>query len=206
MLKAALRRRPVYRDWNLLQLAALVLALDQLTKFVVRETLAWHQSWPFAGFFRFTHVHNTGSAFGLFQDQNLVLLFVSVIGIIVLGFIYGSQDRPGLLMRASISLMLGGAAGNLLDRVILGHVTDFIDIGPWPVFNLADSAIVTGLFLMGWLLLTRRDSLATAADDTRAAPTDCPVCNGLMIALPNGARCADCGARERILPHRDQFH
>ena len=196
----AVRRRPLYRDWNLLQAAALLLALDQLTKFVVRQTLDWHQSWPCCGFFRFTHVHNTGSAFGLFQDQNLTLLVVSLVGIVALAIIYGMQERPAWLLRASIALMLGGAAGNLLDRILLGHVTDFIDIGPWPVFNLADSSIVVGLMLMGWLTLIRRDTGAGAADTPAAVDySTCPLCDGLMIALPNGARCADCGVRERII-------
>ena len=206
MSKPTHRRRPIYRDWNLLQLAALTLATDQLTKFVVRQTLDWRHSWPYSGVFRFTHVHNTGSAFGLFQDQNLVLLVVSIIGIVVLGFIYGSQAQPGRTMRVSIALMLGGAAGNLLDRLLLGHVTDFIDIGPWPVFNLADSSIVTGLILMGWLLLRRdgdRDTAFAETTDSRAALAACPVCDGLMIHLPNGARCADCGVRERILSVRE---
>ena len=208
MSKLDHRRRPIYRDWNLLQLAALALATDQLTKFVVRQTLDWHHSWPYSGFFRFTHVHNTGSAFGLFQDQNLALLIVSIVGIVALGFIYGSQAQPGRIMRASIALMLGGAAGNLLDRLLLGHVTDFIDIGPWPVFNLADSSIVTGLILMGWLLLRRdtdhdRDTAFVQTSDSPAALAACPVCDGPMIHLPNGARCADCGVRERILSVRE---
>ena len=201
------RRRPLYRDWTLLQLAALVLALDQLTKFVVRQTLEWHYSWPYQGFFRFTHVQNTGSAFGLFQGNNIPLLFVSLVGVVVLAYIYRSQERPSLLMRVSIALMLGGAVGNLLDRIFLGHVTDFIDIGPWPVFNLADSAIVVGLILMAWLLTLRRGG----ADETVSNPgavnaqyASCPLCDGPMVALPNGARCADCGARERIVIGQNQ--
>ena len=201
-------RTPLYRDWTLLQMAALVLALDQLTKFVVRQTLEWHYSWPYHGFFRFTHVQNTGSAFGLFQGHNLPLLFVSLVGVVVLAYIYRSQERPGLLMRTSIALMLGGAVGNLLDRIVQGHVTDFIDIGPWPVFNLADSAIVIGLVLMAWLLVMRRNdpdegAATDVAADLRYAA--CPLCDGPMIGLPNGARCADCGARERIVicQHRD---
>ena len=197
----AVRRRPLYRDWNLLQAAGLVLALDQLTKFIVLQTLPWHQSWPCCGFFRFTHVHNTGSAFGLFQDQNLILLAVSLVGIVALALIYGAQERPGWRMRASIALMLGGAAGNLVDRIVLGHVTDFIDIGPWPVFNLADSAIVTGLVLLGWLTLLRREGEGGGGPDMPAGAdySTCPLCDGPMIGLPNGARCADCGARERLI-------
>ena len=193
---------PIYRDWTLLQLAALVLALDQLTKFVVRQTLAWHHSWPATGFFRFTHIHNTGSAFGLFQDQNLPLLFVSLVGVLVLAYIYQSQVRPTLLLRLSIALMLGGALGNLIDRIHQGHVTDFIDVGPWPVFNIADSSIVVGLCVMAWVLIVRRDDTGSAAEvavsDT-SAKHDCPICDGPMIALSNGARCADCGVRERIV-------
>ncbi len=199
-------RTPIYRDWILLQLAALALALDQLTKFVVRQTLEWHYSWPATGFFRFTHVHNTGSAFGLFQDQNLPLLFVSLVGVVVLAYIYQTQERPTHLLRVSIALMLGGALGNLIDRIHQGHVTDFIDVGPWPVFNIADSAIVVGLIMMGWLLLVRRDQPETVEASPGGIHYDaiCPLCDGLMISLPNGARCADCGARERILPSRER--
>ena len=156
-------RIPIYRDWTLLQLAALTLALDQLTKFVARQTLEWHSSWPATGFFRFTHVQNTGSAFGLFQNQNLPLLIVSLVGIVVLAYIYQSQQRPTRLLRVSIALMLGGALGNIIDRIHQGHVTDFIAVGIWPVFNLADSAIVVGLFMMAWLLIMRREK--ESADD-----------------------------------------
>ncbi len=215
MLQFLKGRTPIYRDWTLLQLAALALALDQLTKFVVRQTLEWHHSWPATGLFRFTHVHNTGSAFGLFQDQNLPLLFVSLVGVLVLAYIYQSQDRPTRLLRVSIALMLGGALGNLIDRVHQGHVTDFIDVGPWPVFNLADSAIVIGLCMMGWMLVMRRDQgdEAAGADAAQTASISldgigsnetCPICGGLMIGLSNGARCADCGVRERILSSEER--
>ena len=93
----------------------------------------------------------TGSAFGIFQGFNTPLIFVSMIGIIILTLIYRSQERPSNLLRLSLALQLGGAFGNLVDRVRLGFVTDFIDIGPWPVFNIADAAIVSGLFILGWV-------------------------------------------------------
>ncbi len=194
-------RTPIYRDWTLLQLAALALALDQLTKFVVRQTLEWHYSWPAYGFFRFTHVQNTGSAFGLFQGNNIPLLIVSLVGVAVLAYIYRTQERPGLLMRTSIALMLGGALGNLVDRIWQGHVTDFIDIGPWPVFNLADSSIVVGLAILAWVLVLNRDQAPPTEPEPAGASAyaACPICDGAMISLPNGARCADCGVRERIL-------
>ena len=197
-------RTPIYRDWTLLQLAVLALALDQLTKFVVRQTLEWHYSWPAYGFFRFTHVQNTGSAFGLFQGNNIPLLIVSLVGVAVLAYIYHTQERPGILMRSSIALMLGGALGNLVDRIWQGHVTDFIDIGPWPVFNLADSSIVVGLAIMAWVLVVRRDQPAPAEPSVLPTYAVCPICDGAMISLPNGARCADCGVRERIVTRQKQ--
>ena len=196
-------RTPIYRDWTLLQLAALALALDQLTKFVVRQTLEWHHSWPVYGFFRFTHVQNTGSAFGLFQGNNIPLLIVSLVGVAVLVYIYRTQVRPGILMRVSIALMLGGALGNLVDRIWQGHVTDFIDIGPWPVFNLADSSIVVGLTILAWVLVMHRDQAAAAEPAPASTHAACPICDGAMISLPNGARCADCGVRERVLGSRE---
>ena len=192
-------------SWHLpvLQLAAITLTLDQFTKYLVRELLVYRASFPDAGFFRFTHTHNTGSAFGILQDQNLPLIFVSFVGIAVLLAIYFSLPRPGNLLRFSLGLMLGGAVGNLVDRLHQGWVTDFIDIGPWPVFNLADASIVTGLVLLGWIFL-RPSSLgapkgeATPAKDLISGPAWCPICDGDMVVLANGWRCADCGVRERI--------
>ena len=146
-------KTPIYKDFTLLQLAAIVFLMDQFTKFLVREFLPFGYSYPFDGFFRITHTHNTGSAFGILQGQNAPLIFVSFIGIFVLVMIYRSQPRATNLLRTSLALQIGGAFGNLLDRLRLGSVTDFIDVGAWPVFNLADASIVTGLILLGWLLL-----------------------------------------------------
>lgn len=149
----AARPTPIYKDLVLLQLAALFFLLDQLTKYVVRAYIPYRHSFPEDGFLRITHTFNTGSAFGLFQGQNTPLILVSVVGITVLALVYRSQPRPTNLLRLSLGLQIGGAAGNLLDRLRLGHVTDFIDVGPWPVFNLADSSIVIGLLLLAWLFL-----------------------------------------------------
>ena len=168
------RRLPIYRDFNLLQLAAIVFLIDQLTKFLVRAYLPFGYSFPFDGFFRITHTHNTGSAFGILQGQNTPLIFVSFIGIFVLALIYRSQTRPTNLLRLSLGLQIGGALGNLLDRLRLGSVTDFIDVGPWPVFNLADASIVSGLVLLGWLLL-RPSGKDQGGDNERGnAPADVP--------------------------------
>ena len=164
---ARVGRIPIYRDFTLLQLAVIFFLLDQFTKFLARAYLPYGYSWPWRGFFRFTHTENTGSIFGILQGQNTPLIFVSCIGILVLIMVYYSQPRPTTLLRFSLALQLGGAFGNLLDRLRLGAVTDFIDVGPWPVFNLADASIVTGLLLLVWVLL--RSGSPSAETPTPAA-------------------------------------
>ncbi len=147
------RVRPWLPDLYLAVLIVAVFALDQLTKGWVRDNLIIGTSRPQDGFFRITHTYNTGSAFGLFADQSTLLMVASVAAIGVLVLFYRSNGLPGPWVRTSMGLILGGAAGNLADRITLGHVTDFIDVGPWPVFNLADSSITVGLAFMAWFLL-----------------------------------------------------
>ena len=198
-------RPPIYRDFILIQLAVLVFFFDQFSKYLVREFLHLYQSFPADGFLRVTHTFNTGSIFGIFQGQNTAFILVSFVGVAVLVLIYRSQRFPTALLRLSLGLQLGGAFGNLLDRVRLGHVTDWVDVGPWPVFNLADSSIVCGLILLAWLFVMSERSrpAATPAPD---AYDFCPVCDGEMRRLPSvddrssSWRCSNCGVRERLLP------
>lgn len=133
--------------------ALAMFGLDQVTKFFVVQELPLRSSWPAEGFFRITHIANSGSAFGLFDGQNLVLTIASLVGIGVLILFYRSHPNPGLLVRLSLSLMLAGALGNLTDRLVNGHVTDFIDIGPWYIFNVADASIVTGVIILAATIL-----------------------------------------------------
>ncbi|HJP28112.1 MAG TPA: signal peptidase II [Dehalococcoidia bacterium] len=126
----------------------LALSLDQLTKWVVVENLAVGESWPAMGLFRFTHTWNTGTAFSLFQGAGDILTWVSFGAVGVLTWIYRSIDDPPWVLRIAFGLQFGGAIGNIADRIRLGHVIDFIDVGWWPVFNIADSSIVIGIGLM----------------------------------------------------------
>lgn len=196
-------RAPIYKDLVLLQLAALVFLLDQFAKFLVREFLPFRSSFPSDGFFRITHTHNTGSAFGLFQDQNTPLIVASLVGIAVLVMIFHSQRRPGSLLRLSIGLQLGGAVGNLLDRLRLGHVTDFMDVGAWPVFNIADASIVTGLVMLGWLFLVQDRARGShrPVESTSSQPGGenswCRVCGKDMLTVYGGLKCSSCGFKER---------
>ena len=194
----ASRRTPIYRDILLIQLAIFIFLIDQFSKYLVRGFLVLYESLPREGFIRITHTFNTGSIFGLFQGQNTPLILVSFIGVAVLVLLYRSQRYPTGLLRLSLGLQLGGAFGNLVDRVRLGHVTDWVDIGPWPVFNVADASIVTGLIILGWLFVVAERS---SARGTEVASVDfCPVCDGVMLVLPQGGwRCSTCGVRERVL-------
>ena len=138
--------------------ALLVVSADQLSKLWIKSNLTLGESLPETGFFRLTHVKNSGAAFGLFQDQSTILTIAAIIGIAVLLFLvlfmyrrfYFLNTMPGNL---SLGLILGGTVGNLIDRLSSGYVTDFIDIGFWPAFNLADSAVVVGAILLAYSLV-----------------------------------------------------
>ena len=203
--------------WNdpiLLLPLALVFGMDQVTKALVRANLFLGESTPRDGLFRITHTSNTGSAFGLFPDQTMFLIIASLVAIGVLLVVYKKQPFSGFPLRLSLGMQLGGAAGNLFDRVRVGHVTDFIDIGPWPVFNIADSGIVIGIIILGYLFLTTsKKSERTPVDLTEAlnlhGPIDtlapgetsnqpCLICGAAMVDVPGGWRCTNCGAREWV--------
>jgi signal peptidase II len=137
--------------------AIAVLILDQFTKYLVETRIPLYQSWApipaLAPFFRITHTTNTGAAFGLFQGGGWI--FGVLAAVVAAAIVYYSLTLPRghNMLRLALGLQLGGALGNLFDRIQLGHVTDFLDFGPWPVFNLADLAVVSGVVLLAWLML-----------------------------------------------------
>ena len=142
----------LFRDWLLLVPLLGVIALDQATKYVVKSNLDLYEAWPAEGFFRIAYRTNTGSAFGLFPGQTVTLIFLSLFAIGFLFYFYRTRAMSYPLLRLAIGLQLGGAVGNLIDRLFLGAVVDFIDVGPWPTFNVADSSIVVGIFLLAVML------------------------------------------------------
>jgi len=155
---AAPVRRPGAADHGVFAVASVAtLALDQLTKQLVIDWLAPGERWPAADaaisrFFTFTHVHNTGMAFGLGQGRSE--LFALVATVIVLGLMVYQARLPlgARWLRLALGLQAGGAIGNLVDRLRHGHVTDFFDFQVWPVFNVADSAIFIGVAILAWHL------------------------------------------------------
>lgn len=147
----------VRRSWMLWLLAVVVLLLDQSTKSLIVAWLDWGESWPAEGFLRITHARNTGTAFSLFQGHSNILSFVAIIAIGVLLWVYATTGAKSFILRLALGLQLGGALGNLMDRLQQGYVTDFLDVGPWPIFNVADSAISMGMVLMVWYFFSNRE-------------------------------------------------
>jgi signal peptidase II len=124
-------------------------------------------------YFRFTYVENRGAAFGLLQDQTIFFVLVGFVVIGVIAASYRYLPRSGLRLHLALGLQLGGAVGNLIDRVRQGYVVDFVDFGYqsnwWPVFNVADSAIVIGVALLALNALSPEAAAdQTAAEDARA--------------------------------------
>ena len=143
------KRRPARgrRDLWLLGVVATWVALDQITKVVVRESLHRGEHWELAPFFRFSHITNDGAAFGLLDNMNTLLAATTVVVIVVLVIYYFAPPIDHWLPRLGLALILGGALGNLLDRLYQGRVTDFINFSHYPAFNLADSGITLGVIL-----------------------------------------------------------
>lgn len=132
-----------------------VVVIDRVTKNFISSLLSYGESLPIIkNIFHLTLVHNTGIAFGLFKDRGMVFIIVPVIAIILLIFnLYYYKQNDEALSHSYIlafSLILGGAIGNLIDRIMYGYVIDFIDLRIWPVFNIADSAITVGAVMIAY--------------------------------------------------------
>lgn len=153
----AIDRKKLMREMWFFLTAAIVIGLDQLSKYLVREYIDWGDWVPEHGFFRFTYNTNTGGVFGLFANQTLLITVAAVISVVVIILYSRHKMAQSMLVKVSLGLILGGSIGNLIDRIRLGAVTDFIDVGAWPVFNLADSAIDIGVVLLiAYLLMKMR--------------------------------------------------
>lgn len=135
----------------------ITLTLDQASKLVALRALSQIDTVEIIPrVFHFTLVHNTGIAFGFFRQHPSVLLLLITFSLIFI-FLWGrSLPSQNKLERFAIGLILGGAAGNWLDRLRFGAVIDFLDFRVWPVFNIADSAITVGVTLFAWSLFKKK--------------------------------------------------
>ncbi len=133
-----------------------IVAADQLIKLVINNKFVYGQSLPvIKNIFHLTYVKNTGAAFGIFQNQNMFFIISALIIIVIIAIYINIINKKSIWFKLAAGLILGGAVGNLIDRIRVGYVIDYLDFRIWPVFNLADSAIVIGagimilLFIMG---------------------------------------------------------
>lgn len=132
-----------------------ILLLDQVSKAWILNSLELHQSIPVInGVFHLTLVKNTGAAFGVLPYQRTLLVIVALIVIILLLYFIYRTNLANIWHKFALGLGLGGIVGNLIDRIRFGYVVDFLDFRVWPVFNLADSAIVVsaGLLILFFIL------------------------------------------------------
>jgi signal peptidase II len=134
-------------------LAAVVVILDQVAKALVTDRIDPGELVHVLGPLDFTVSHNDGVAFGLAGGGGILVILLAGIALVALGAFIASAPESNLTW-VSGGLILGGAAGNLIDRVRIGHVTDFILFPSWPAFNLADCAITVGVILLALALIT----------------------------------------------------
>ena len=150
-------------------IAGLVVLLDQFTKFIILKYMDIHKSIAvIPGFLDITHLHNTGVAFGMFSGnpsntKQLVLMAASLIAVGILFYLYHQANQTNRFMMVGFALLLGGAVGNLIDRIYMGKVVDFIDfhIGGfhWPAFNVADSAISVGVVILLYHIIFKKPDI-----------------------------------------------
>jgi len=153
------------KTWaGLFLLASIVIGMDQWTKAVVRANLTPGSTWLPSGlnwlapYVRILYINNSGAAFGSFQDKGWLFAIVAVLISALIVYYYPQIPREDWLIRLALSLELGGALGNAIDRVLFGKVTDFISVGSFWVFNVADMSVnlCVVVLLLGLWLKTRR--------------------------------------------------
>jgi signal peptidase II len=133
---------------GLLSVALAAIVADQLTKQLVSSQLALDDGVHVAGPLSIHHVQNSGIAFGLFASATPIVTMLTAIAVGWMLYFFARSGARHPVLPVALGLLIGGSASNLIDRVRLGHVTDFIDLGFWPAFNLADAFIVSGVVIL----------------------------------------------------------
>jgi signal peptidase II len=165
-------------------IALVVIALDQYVKEVVRRNLPLNQSWmPIAWLdpiVTLTYVRNTGAAFGLFPSMGPLFAIVAIAVVIIVIVFYRQLSAASWVLRLAFGLQLGGAVGNMIDRLTVHYVTDYIDFRIWPIWNIADGAVVVGTCLLAYyaLFVDRPKPTERPALNPTSAPDDQPTTSG----------------------------
>lgn len=159
--------------------AVVILAFDIAMKWAVSRFMTLHQSIEVLGDFgRLTYIRNPGAAFGLFSGSRVSFILISVVAIAIILSLLSREHYRGKLSMTALGMILGGAVGNLIDRIRLGEVVDFIDLGfggtRWPVFNVADIGVTVGVCILAFALYRRgetvkKEEAVKAEAETRAA-------------------------------------
>src|SRR5207247_1471224 len=158
--------------------AIVVFALDRLTKAWVSENIPLGTARPVVGeYVRIVHAQNTGAAFGLLPERTTLLSVLSVVAVLAIVYYYRQIASSSALVSATLGMQLGGAFGNLLDRVTQGYVVDFVDVGVGEIrfwaFNVADSSIVVGIILVTAALWSQAHRASTATPAQWASGSRC---------------------------------
>lgn len=141
-------------DFSVLAIIFFVVSADQAVKFWIASSMNLGESIPvLSGIFHITYIENPGAAFGLFANQRIVFIAAALLVIAAACVAYRRLMNENIVVRWGVALLLGGAAGNLIDRVRIGRVIDFFDFRIWPVFNIADIGICVGVALLMYTLL-----------------------------------------------------
>lgn len=158
-------------------LAALIISTDQWTKHLVRSQLQFGQTWVpwdwLAPYARIVYWHNSGAAFGLGQNLSLLFTILAIVVGCAIIIYYPQIPLEDWPLRVALGMQFGGAMGNLIDRLTIGFVTDFISVGNFPVFNVADSSVSVGvavLIIGMWLMERKQKAMLSDDSDLSADP------------------------------------
>jgi signal peptidase II len=164
--------KKIFKNYALLiAIASVIILVDQVTKAIVRANIPFGAQWMpldwLSPYFRFVHWENNGAAFGLFQQGGTIFAVLAVVVAIFIAAYYPQIPQDEKLMRVSLAMQMGGALGNLIDRIVFGPVTDFISVGKFPVFNIADASITigVGLLILGLLITEHREKLVQVENE-----------------------------------------
>ncbi len=143
---------------------AIVVAIDLISKYYIQSIMTLGDSTMIIkDFFYLTFVHNEGAAWGMLSGKMELFFVITIVVLVVIGYILFTTDRKKTLLRFALVIILGGTLGNFYDRVVFGYVRDFLNFYPlgydFPVFNVADSALTIGYVLLAWYLLRHSEEL-----------------------------------------------
>jgi signal peptidase II len=157
LMPVSIAKRPVGAGWwqwaGLIAVVTAAVAGDQVTKYVVRSHLRLYESVKVFGPFSIHRVQNSGIAFGFFESATAIVTILTALAVGWMLVFFARSGSRHQVFPAALGLLIGGSVSNLVDRVRLGHVTDFLDFRWWPAFNLADSFIVVGVAILLFALV-----------------------------------------------------